>query len=53
MITTLAVIGALAILACFIRALGLKHINLEFESKPVNLHIHRGKADEEPPKQLN
>jgi hypothetical protein len=54
MLITLAVIGALAILAWFIRALGLKHISVEFEGKPISWRTTRSvEENEKPPKQLN
>jgi len=53
-ITTLAVIGALAILAWFLRAIGLRNINVEFEGHSPLWRLKKSfRKDEEPPKQLN
>jgi hypothetical protein len=53
MLTTLAVIGALAILAWFVRAIGLRRIRFDFDGKPIRFRAHRSLKDEKPPKQLN
>jgi len=54
MLMTLAVIGAVALLVCFIRALGLRRINLEFDRQPVAWRVFKGVSEnEKPPKQLN
>jgi hypothetical protein len=53
MLITLAVIGALAVFVCFIRALGLKRINVEFDRGPINWPIPKSvKDNENRPKQL-
>ncbi len=50
----LAGIGVLALLAWFIRAIGLKSINLKFDNKPINWRTGRSlNQDEKPPKQLS
>jgi hypothetical protein len=52
--TTLAVIGALAIVVWFIRAIGLKEINIVLDGKPLFFRTRRTIAEnEKPPKQLN
>jgi hypothetical protein len=54
MLVTLAAIGVLAILAWFIRAIGLRRINVEFERKPLVFRTSRNlEENEKPPKQLN
>jgi hypothetical protein len=54
MLVTLAVIGALALFVCFIRALGLKRINLEFDrDPPVGACSRESGENEKRPKQLN
>jgi hypothetical protein len=53
MLVTLAVIGALAVFVCFIRALGLKRINVEFDRDPINWRVFKSvKANDKQPKQL-
>lgn len=49
----LAAIGVLALLAWFIRAIGLKSVSLKFDSKPVAWRTNRSLKSEKPPKQLN
>ena len=54
MLVTLAAIGVLAILAWFIRAIGLSRINIEFQGKPLVIRTSRSlEENEKPPKQLN
>jgi hypothetical protein len=53
MLITLAVIGALAVLVVFLRAIGLKQIRLDFERKPIKVRTNRSLKNEKPPKQLN
>jgi hypothetical protein len=54
MLVTLAAIGVLAILAWFIRAIGLRRINVEFDGKPFVFRTSRNlEENEKPPKQLN
>ena len=53
MLITLAVIGVLAILVSFVRAIGLKRINVEFDNKPPIWRSKGLKRNENPPKQLN
>lgn len=52
MLITLAVIGALTLLAWFLRSIGLKEINVKFESKPISFHTNRSLKDERPPNRL-
>ncbi len=52
MLITLAVIGALALLAWFLRSVGLKEINVKFEGKSISLRTNRRLKDERPPNQL-
>lgn len=52
MLETLAVIGGLAILSWFIRAIGLRRINVEFDRSQA-LFRRRTIKNEKPPKQLN
>ena len=53
MLVTLAVIGALAIIAWFIRALGLKRISVEFSDRQQLITRNELLENEDPPKQLN
>ena len=54
MLVTLAVIGAFALFVCFVRALGLKRINIEFGRDLPGWRVFKSvKENEKPPKQLN
>lgn len=54
MLVTLAVIGALALFVLFVRALGLKRINIEFDRDLPVWRVFKGVGEnEKPPKQLN
>ena len=52
MLITLAVIGALSLLAWFLRSIGLKEIKVKFDSKPISFRTNRSLKDERPPNQL-
>ena len=52
MLITLAVIGALALLAWFLKSIGLKEVSVKFESKPTTFRMNRSLTDEKPPKEL-
>jgi hypothetical protein len=53
MLVTLAVIGGLAIIVVFIRALGLKRISVEFDGNRQLFRRNGQLEDEKAPKQLN
>jgi hypothetical protein len=53
MLVTLAVIGGLAIIVVFIRALGLKRISVEFDGNRQLFRRNDQLEDEKAPKQLN